>query len=766
MEIGAWILLGAWVGQAGAGAPSSQRPTVAAAAAESDSPADQEQSGHEGSGHAQSGQEQPEQETSSQEPSDHEAANAKSAAADSNATGPAIDPSANGSSGPSRGAAPATLQPPGTKLVPLDTLAPQSGSADALVRILASPERTALEGQPVSLVEIVGRVADRGQQIGAVQTYWRLSAAMADYRVAADEAGQFGQLLPPPDASGQHPSDPLLEARLASAEARLRETELALVAEQFSLAEIARWPTSGPPILAGDLPHVGPYRTYFQERYVHTAPPKAHLLDRSLPLLHRSIELRAMAAVAAADAVEADLDAYHAQKVDLAIAIDSITDLARQRRAFVAATRDYNLDIAEYALTVVPGGLSSAQLVGLLIGPSQPAAAATPTMAAEPPPVKRAGFDQPIPAASSQPSPASASPMGSAPRSAPGKGLPGRAPRRVKSTGPGGGQSRRSATAGRRHMAAKPATGESAGDQAVSDEASDQSFTHSLGGASEEAAPAGKAVVAPIDGGLYAGLIGLAPPQRLSQLAAALHWYRQPAEPVIATTLSDAISAAGPANRRAVIGSYWEARDRIAALEIRVQQASHLAGLQAAALAGRNAPDGAEAMLRLRAARLATDAAVAESQAAVLASQFELAAQTRRPLTGAWPWPTTPPHAGNYRLKTETLSEAIRQTPTARWLTTAIPAIYQVLLQRAAAVIEAEEARALATSHCEAGHAPLDEAIAATEHAADEAVAFLASQTNYNQRFADYVLAVAPPDVSDATLAGVLVVSGGTAAKQ
>jgi hypothetical protein len=42
-------------------------------------------------------------------------------------------------------------------------------------------------------------------------------------------------------------------------------------------------------------------------------------------------------------------------------------------------------------------------------------------------------------------------------------------------------------------------------------------------------------------------------------------------------------------------------------------------------------------------------------------------------------------------------------------------------------------------------------------------VAFLASQADYNQRFADYVLAVAPPDVSDATLASVLVVPSGAA---
>lgn len=736
MDIGAWILLGAWLGQAGAGAPVKQRPAVAAAVADDDSPSDHE---------------------ATQEKA---ARGKKLAASDAEAAdGPALGGSTTGTEKTgtektSRAAPAADTSAPKAKLVPVDTVTAEPGSADALARLLASPGQTALEGKPVSLVEIVGRVADRGQQIGAVQAYWRLSAAMADYRVAAEEAGQLEQLLPPPDASGQHPSDPLLEARLAAAEARVREAELTLVGEQFSLAELARWPTSGPPVLAGDMPHVGPYRTYFQERYIHTAPPRAHLLNRSLPLLHRSIELRAMAAVAAADAVEADLEAYHAQKVDLAIAIDSIADLARQRRAFVAAMRDYNLDIAEYALSVVPGGLSSAQLVGLLIGPAQPATAATPTVASEPPPVKRAGFDQPIPAA------ASPQPGGGSPRPASSSGAAGRAPRRVKSTGPGDGHSRRSDKARQPHTSAKPAIGGPDGDQPASDQESSRSANDSPSAASGETAdPAALAGTASTEGGLYAGLLGVAPPQRLSQLAAALHWDRQPAEPAVATTLGEALAAAAPVNRRAVIASYWQARDRIAALEVRVQQASQLAGLQAAALAGRDAPDGAEAMLRLRAARLATDAAVAESQAAVLASRFELAAQTRSPLTGAWPWPVTPPHAGNYRLKTEIQSEALRQTPTVRWLTSAIPATYQVLLQRATAVIEAEEVRALTASECEARRAPLDDAISTTERAADEAVTFLASLTDYNQRFADYVLAVAPPDVSDATLAGVLVVA-------
>ncbi|MGH7193999.1 MAG: hypothetical protein ACREJM_10775, partial [Candidatus Saccharimonadales bacterium] len=278
-----------------------------------------------------------------------------------------------GQKAPAADPAPPPAQSPDDTLAPVQTAPPRPGAAETLLHWLISEDPVALEGRPTPLGDLLARLSDRAQQTTLVQTYWKLSAALAEYRIAADESARLGQLLPPADATGKHPTDPLLESRLASAEARLREAELVVVGLQYNLGELARLPATDPPVLPADLPHVGAYRTYFQERYARVAPPRGYLLDRSLPLLHRSLELRAMAAVAAADAADADQEAYHAGKLDALAAIESLAELTRQRRAFAAAVRDYNVDIAEYAFSVVPPGLSSEQLVGVLIGPAKPA---------------------------------------------------------------------------------------------------------------------------------------------------------------------------------------------------------------------------------------------------------------------------------------------------------------------------------------------------------------------------------------------------------
>ncbi len=144
------------------------------------------------------------------------------------------------------------------------------------------------------------------------------------------------------------------------------------------------------------------YNTRFDTVYRSVAPPaRAVLLDRSLPLRHRSIEMRAAAATAASHAAEGDFDAYAEGRADVTIALESIDELARQQRAFIEAVRDYNRDIAEYALSIAPPGLANEKLVGMLIAPSgsEPGRGSNePTMAEQPEGVRRAGFDQPIPA--------------------------------------------------------------------------------------------------------------------------------------------------------------------------------------------------------------------------------------------------------------------------------------------------------------------------------------------------------------------------------
>lgn len=645
-------------------------------------------------------------------------------------------------------------------LAPVQNVETRPGAADTLLRWLASDDQVALEGKPTPLVDLVARLADRGQQTVLVQTYWKLSAALAEYRIAADESARLGQLLPSPDATGKHPTDPLLESRLASSEARLREAELAVVDAQYALTELARLPLSDPPILPADLPHAGPYRTYFQERYARVAPPRGHLIDRSLPLLHRSLELRAMAAVAAADAADADHEAYHAGKLDALTVIETLAELTRQRRAFIAAVRDYNVDIAEYAFSVVPPGLSSAQLVSVLIGPAKPAgggASGQKAIVQDPPPVKRAGFDQPVEPGAGQSAapgllrqgPASAieeaRPIGQVPSGATLRGS-GRPPKRVKSYVPKSSATQHAAQFHTAFFGGAPPRGD-AGQPGESDLNGDASQARKPDLRADDTA----------DAGLYSAFASLDPAQRLRQLADTLQWDRSSELTGAATTLADALAAAG--DRRAVIVAYWRGRGRIAACQIRQQQQQQLAALQAAALKLRDQPNAAEAMLRLQTALLAAEAGAIETQVAILASQFELAQAMRRPLAGDWPWPTTPPHAGHFRLKLETQPAALVQAMPVRQLARDIPTLYEALLRRAEAVVAADAARADISARCETGEALVDPAILVTAQTAEESLSLLADQTDYNVHFADYVLAVAPPTLGAQQLAGLLVVA-------
>lgn len=650
----------------------------------------------------------------------------------------------------------AGAEPAADAMTPLRNLPSRPAAADSLLQWLSEGD-TSLDGKRLALVDLLSRVTDRPQQALLIATYWKLSAAVAEYRIAADESLRFEQLLPPADPTGKHASDPLLETRLAAAEAHVREAELAVLTQQYALAEQMRLPVSEPLPLASDVPHAGAYRTYFQERYARVAPPRSHLIDRSLPLLHRSIELRSAAALSAADRADAEAEAYHAGQLDLLSAIDGIGELGRERRAFVAAVRDYNLDIAEYALGVVPGGLTSAQLVGILIGPP-PAAESGKSdppkqLATEPSGVRRAGFEAPAGAPSQAiGAPTLAPPRAGTARKPPADGTPGRGPRRAGSPASpqnGGAAPRiKSVSPGatsrleiRRHRVAKPPVNAAPAEPA-------------------EQNPATEAAQNAADQGLYNALADLSPVKRAQELSATLHWNRPlTAEQGTIASLTDALTASAGVDRRLVVEAYWRACEEVAAWQVVKQEAELLQSLQAAALKLHDQPGGAEAMLGLRTAQLASEAAVEESTVGVLAAQFALAQLMRRPLDGPWPWPVTPPHAGGYRLKLDAQSATVAHTSLVRQLGKSLPARHEILQRHAAAVTAADAARVEMALGFEEGARRLSDAVASVRQLASETLAFLDAQAQYNVQFADYVLAVAPPGLPASTLSGVLVVT-------
>lgn len=673
-----------------------------------------------------------------------------------------------------RGAAIESAQP----LAPVQTPSVRAGESESLIRKLADPAQIALAGAPTRLADLISRLVDRRQQIEATQTYWKLSCAAAEYRVWAESVASLQQLQPAEGAE-RFPGEEILAARLAAAEARLREAEAEVLAEQYLLAELVRWTNPNALPLPADLPHVGPYLTHFQEIYSgRVPPPRAYLIDRSLPLRLRSLEMRAAAVTAASHAVEGDFDAYGRQQLDQAAVLDSIAELARQQREFLRAVRDYNRDIAEYALSVAPLNLPVAKLIGTLLPPT--GVGASHDAPAEG--VRQAGFDDPVRDARS-----GSAVRSSAPAGAPGPGSSAR-PRNEPTLAPPEGEAGEPAgtsdkvgraEAGEEQSGDEGADASAAAETESSDSAGGEPppsnpFAKPPGGASEsnsgkpgryktqrpaETSEGDRAGEAPL--GLYPALVDLPPQKRTQELGATLHWSHQlPADPGDAVSLVDCLAWLAPGgNRAALVDAYWNARYRAARYQVLAQQAEQLRSLDPAALASRDRPDGAEAMLRLKAAQRAAEAELVEAELELRVGQFALAQAGGRPLSTAWPLPATAPHAGRMRLKLEAQPPQIAALPKMQRLSATIPKWHGVLEQQSAAVVQADAARAEATHRFEQGVSPLDEPLAEIRAQAVETLAFLDTQHEYNLQIADYVLTVLPPGTDRSVVAGALVVA-------
>ncbi|HEV7221210.1 MAG TPA: hypothetical protein VGN42_00815 [Pirellulales bacterium] len=629
-------------------------------------------------------------------------------------------------------------------LAPVNARAARAGEAEALIDSLAGPGQIALPGSPTPLVELMSRLIDRRQQIEVTQTYWKLSAAVAEYRICGDSFSRLRQLAPAEEAAAA-PNDPLLAARLAAAEARLREAEAEVLAHQYLLAELARWTAPNTLPLPADLPHVGRYLTEFQQVYSgKIPPPRAYLVDRSLPLRLRSIEMRAAAVTAAAHAIEGDADAFSKGQLDRIVVMDSIAELARQQRAFIVSVLEYNRDIAEYALSIAPPGFASARLVGLLI----PQRKGDSSQVEPDDGVRQAGFDQPAadqPAADRQagnqrePKKVIRSHHTKSDRSkgdSAEPGGPGAAPVKPDDEAEPGA----AAVEANAEAEAQPAEGANGGDERR------YKANKPLADAEQDAGP---------PPGLYPALADLPPPQRAQELGSALHWNHQSpgalGEPL---SLIDCLAwRSTGADRGALVAAYWQARHRAARHQVLTQQLEQLQALDPAALHWRDRADGAEAMLRLKTAQRAAEADLIESELDLRVGQFMLAQLGGRPLGGEWPLPTTAPHAGRYNMKLESQPSPVARSAEVQRLAATIPKWHEVLAQQSAAVVAADAARADATHRFEQGEISLDGPLVEIREQTGETLGFLKTLNEYNLQIAEYLRTVLPAGTDNATLA-------------
>lgn len=646
---------------------------------------------------------------------------------------------------------PASVPPARRQLTPPEMV------AEALVM----PPGSRLAGRPLSLLAALSSTTDRRHQLEVAHAYWRLTEAVAAYHFSLAHDRRLQGL----EAGGEH-ARRLRTARASSA-ALVREAEVAAVAAQHELAALVLLSPDSPLPLPADRPHVGPYRTYFDRLFpMRTAPARTRLIDRTLPIRHRAVNGRASAVQAAEDALSAAVDAHRLGRTGLPAVLACIEECLRQREAFIRSVCRYNHEIADYALAVIAPGSNGQVLVGMLISPTlqpiRPLASGNDGMVAPaghtervPTPARRPGQNVPTPArrpGQREPTPARRPgqnvPTPAGPRTVPralDKQVPAPATRWSPSQPPGKNQP---TPAPQRE---EKKSSESAPPEQPPVPAEPKPTVPTPRKVDKPIADMRGNFLAPA---LYPALADAPPDTQARQLTLTLHWDRALPEGIgEPVSLEDCLGKQSGGDRRELIEAYWLARQRAAEYQVLVEQAQLLDGLALVPLDEKH-PSG----LRLRSARLATEAALHEVHAALLEAQFELATRLGRESDAAWPISGTVPHADPYPVKLDAQPRRLAESWPLRRLAAIIPGLAKSVQHRAVAVVEADAARADAAASSQAGSEPVELLFGCINRQTEETLAFLGTLTDYNQAIAEYALTVLPPETPGEKLAAALTV--------
>jgi hypothetical protein len=215
----------------------------------------------------------------------------------------------------------------------------------------------------VSLRAALATTTDRARQMAIIKTYWEASSLLADWQFAREEL-QLVDDLPAPRSTADQAS---LAAAQTAAQARFVEAEMASITARFALADATGLAGDAPP-MPTDLPFVGKYRTEFDTIFVgRAAPLGVKRIHATLPLRRELVDARAAAVVAGVNSLDEQIGAYRSGQLPLAQVLSSMNALRLQRGAFLGAVRDYNLDIAEYALAAAQPSDPPEKIVAMLI---------------------------------------------------------------------------------------------------------------------------------------------------------------------------------------------------------------------------------------------------------------------------------------------------------------------------------------------------------------------------------------------------------------
>jgi hypothetical protein len=604
-------------------------------------------------------------------------------------------------------------------LAKVDHRTPKADAAELIDTLMTLPEDLRVQGRATQLVELLGPVSDRQQQVLVAHSYWRAVGAILDLRLAHDSLRRLEQLQPlltaQAQARGRASGALEWQVRMSAARARQAEAELALVTAQHTLAERAGVSREGALPLPSDRPHAGAYRTIVDQIYPGIAvPPQARLFARQAPLRRDTIVQQAAAVQSAYDATSAVIDALNGGNTTAYLLWTALDDLDRAQHALVASVRDYNIDIATYALNVPRGTVSPQELVGMLITPLRSNVATAgvtnptimrPNTMMRDDAVAPATFEQPLPAAGRN-EPTLAPPRGSVP----GNRVEPMSP--VPSFGP--------------RQAQRPVLGETT------------------------------------ESGLYQALVNQSPAKRAQDLAGLLHWdHTLPDEVGKPVTLVECLRGIANEKRTAVIDAYWQTRELAARLHVLNEKLTQLNNLQIHLTSRATETGAADAMLRLRTAIFLTNGDLLAGRTELSAAQMRLMQATGRAAAGDWIYAATAPHGGRYQLRLEELSANVAANDKVLRLAASIPALHRLLEERAGGIVLADATRVVETNRFIEGAAITDLPIEAVLRQADDSLTFLDTLTRYNREIASFALTVLPANSAAETLVQTLVVHDG-----
>ena len=220
------------------------------------------------------------------------------------------------------------------------------------------------EKNRVSLADVVRIARTSSQRKQLIREYWTGFVNQTDADFADQERRTLQQLAKPNSRMDQA----LIRAAMSSSEARLAEANLAMAKSNSKIYRYVPTLTKGQELVYADLPWVGKYKTNV-DILVSTGrfDPKIQNVDKALIGIRDLIQLRAAAVYDNMKAMQEAVTEYQNGRVALSVVLMLHKEVRDQRIAFLTSVRDYNIAIADFAVTAYPSAVDPKLVAGMLV---------------------------------------------------------------------------------------------------------------------------------------------------------------------------------------------------------------------------------------------------------------------------------------------------------------------------------------------------------------------------------------------------------------